>query len=296
MRAGVPGGVRDPRRRIPVPLHGGSPARVARPRRRKPRSSARRVRSRSSATTASPCAEAREHRGVSRAAGSVVDRQPLVAVRRARPRSGVVSQAARSRPRRGVPLLQGDRRRHRRPRVRVQTADRVLRLATGRAGARGAVHLHPRHVPRRDVDPRRQARRHRLDGRALRPRSVRPLPRPRRDREPVSRSRLGGAVLRAWRRRDRPVPHQQSRRRRPAVARLRGPAALRAGRRDGRQGMDERRRLRVGRRRHVSRRTARRPRGDRRSADPGAGHRRPGWRCPRRGRAPARRPTGGVWS
>ena len=78
-------------RRIPVPLHGGSPARVARQgegsrgalpdgcdhaRRRRRQAPALR----------------RERRGVSRAAGSVVDRQPLDAVRRARPRSGVVSR------------------------------------------------------------------------------------------------------------------------------------------------------------------------------------------------------------
>ena len=47
---------------------------------------------------------------------------------------------------------------------------------------------------------RRQARRHRFDGRALRPRGVRPLRRPRRDGQPVPRDRLGRAVLRPRRR------------------------------------------------------------------------------------------------
>ena len=57
------------------------------------------------------------------------------AVRRARSRSGAVPGAARRGARRHRALLHGDRRRHRRPGVRVQAADRPLRRAARRAGS-----------------------------------------------------------------------------------------------------------------------------------------------------------------
>ena len=119
---------------------------------------------------------------------------------------------SRTRPTPIVRVLPRDRRRHRRRRLRVQAADRLLRVAARRAAARAALPLHPRDVSRCRADPRRQARRHRLDRRALRPRGVRPLRRPRRHGQPVPRHRFGRAVpAPRGPRRDRAVPHVATR-------------------------------------------------------------------------------------
>ena len=129
-----------------------------------------------------------------------------------------------------------DRRRHRRPGLRVQAAVRPLRLAARRAAARGGVPLHPRDVPRRRARARRQARRRRLDRRALRPRGVRPLRRRCRHGEPVPRHRRRGPVPRR-RRRARAVPHEQPGQRRGPGPRRRRRAAVRARRDDGRHAV-----------------------------------------------------------
>ena len=105
--------------------------------------------------------------------------------------------AARRRARRHRALLHGDRRRHRRPRVRVQAAVRPLRRRSAPSRQLEAVCRYIREtLPRRRARARRQARRRRLDRRALRPGGVRPLRRRRRDRQPVPRHRRRGAVPR----------------------------------------------------------------------------------------------------
>ena len=77
--------------------------------------------------------------GLPRPAGQGLGHVGLDAVRRARPRSGAVPRPARRRAGRHRALLHGDRRRHRRPGLRVQAADRPLRRAARRAPARSGL-------------------------------------------------------------------------------------------------------------------------------------------------------------
>ena len=213
-------------------------------------------------------------------------------VRRSRPRSGADAHRPREQRRPDVGVLSRDRRCHRRPGVRVQAADRVLRVAARRAPARAALHLHPRGVPRRGADPRRQARRHRIDGRALRPRGVHQVRGARRHGQPLSGRRLGDALLRLRRRGPRALPHQQPGQRRPAVARLRRRAAVRPRRPDGRRRVDPARRVRSGGRGDVPERAGGGARCRRRRPDPRPWRRRPTGRRGggRPGRGDGRRP------
>ena len=104
--------------------------------------------------------------------------------------------------------------------------------------------LRPRPRRRPARDRRRQARRHRLDRRGLRPGvglppRRRPADRRRRDRQPVPRRRLARAVLRRLprrRRRLRPRPHLESRQHRPPGGRAgRRPPGVGAHRRADRR-------------------------------------------------------------
>ncbi len=178
-------------------------------------------------------------------------------VRRSGPRSGPLPGAARGRAGRHHPLLHGDHRRHRRPGVRVQAADRPLRRGACRAATGGGLLVHPRAPPGRRARARRQARRHRVDGRAVRPRGVRALRRRRRHRQPLPRDGRRDPVPRA-RRRARPVPHEQPGQRRATGPRRRRTAAVRACRGDGGRAVVGDRRLRARRRRHLPRAAGRR--------------------------------------
>ena len=144
-------------------------------------------------------------------------------------------------------LLHGRDRRRRRTRRGREAPGRLLRGA-GRArahGARAGLRPRPRRRPARDR--RRQARRHRLDGRGLRPGVDLPprrraADRRRDDREPVPGRRLARAVLRRLPRRRRslrPRPHVESRQHRPPGGR--------AGRRPPRVGANRRADRRLGR-------------------------------------------------
>ena len=96
--------------------------------------------------------------------------------------------------------------------------------------------LRPRALPGRRARARRQAGRHRVDGRAVRPRGVRPLRRRRGHRQPVPRHRRRRSVPRA-RRRARRVPHEQSRQWRAAGPAGRRDPAVPAGRPHGRRAV-----------------------------------------------------------
>ena len=206
-------------------------------------------------------------------------------MRRARSRSDAHAVPARRGPRCDRDVLQGDHRRHRRPGVRVQAADRLLRQPRRRAGARADLPLRARDVPGRHADPRRQAGRHRLDGEALCRGGVRAIRRACRHGQPVPRHRLDRAVLRARRRDHRAVPHEQPGWRRHPVARRRRVADLRPRRPPGRRRLVETWRLRARRRRHLSDRTGRRPSDRARRADPRPGGRSAGRRRGDGGRA-----------
>ena len=111
-------------------------------------------------------------------------------------------------------------------------------------------------------DPRRQARRHGLDRRAVRARAVRSLPRRCGDAVAVPRLRFDRALSAPRRQgRDPALPHLQPRRRRPAGAasRIRR-AAVRAHRPAGRRPVEHDRPGRPGRRRHLPGRDRPRPR------------------------------------
>ena len=154
-----------------------------------------------------PVPDGRDHR---RADGRIVgpmgfhdqldvrlDRVGIDAVRRSRPRPGPAPRRRSSQRRRRRGSSAG---RSSTP-PPTSSARSSRRSPTSPSSARNPqlerlCDLHPRGVPRRHADPRRQARRHRLDGRALRPRGVRPVRRPRRHGQPVPRHRLGRALLR----------------------------------------------------------------------------------------------------
>ena len=115
-------------------------------------------------------------------------RARLAAVRRPRPRAGEVSRRLAGRRRRASSTSA--------PRIvdatqdlvlRLQAADRLLRRPARRGPARAADGAHPQGGARGAGDPRRQARRHRLDRRAVRPRGVRALP-----------GRRGDVVAASW--------------------------------------------------------------------------------------------------
>ena len=176
----------------------------------------------------------------------------LDAVRRARPRPDAHAGTARRSPGRDRALLHRDRRRHRRPRVRVQAADRPLRRAACRGRARGGVRVHPRrhpHVPilldakRGDIGSTAEFYAREAFGRYRRRRG---------DVQPVPRHRCGRAVARA-RVGVRDLPHEQPGQWRAPGPRCRRPAAVRAGRRDGRDALGRARRGRSRRRRHLPR-------------------------------------------
>ncbi len=117
-----------------------------------------------------------------------------------------------------VHVLQGHHRRHRRPGLRLQAADRLFRRARRRRPARGNLHLPARDLSAHPADPRRQARRHRRHRAPVRARSVRPLRRRRGHRQSLHGLRFGRAVHGLARpRRDRAVPHVERGRLRPAV-------------------------------------------------------------------------------
>ncbi|CAD9220818.1 hypothetical protein BCEN4_1790004 [Burkholderia cenocepacia] len=219
----------------------------------------------------------------------------FAAVRRPRSRAVAFSRAVRRSARRDLRILPADRRRDRAVRECVQAADRVLRRASRGRPARAADRAHPSAASGPAGDPRREARRHRQHGRAVRARSVRALSRGRRHGEPVHGLRLGRAVLRARRQgRDRAVPHVEPGRLGPAVPRYQRPAAVSGGRRPrgeqveraerparprGRRDVPEGNRDRArDRRRHAAldprhRRAGRRRAGDRQRRPHGRRHR-----------------------
>jgi hypothetical protein len=181
-------------------------------------------------------------------------------------------------------LLRRDRRRHGGPCDRVQAADRVLRGAPRRVPARTPDPPHAAGRAARAGDPRREARRHRVDRGAIREGGVRALRRRCGDALAVHGLRLDPALPEVPGQGRLPaVPHVQSGRRRaaePAARFRRWPAAAVRARGAARaRTMECQRAARAGGRRDL-------PGGDRACAAGGAER---AVADPRRGRARRRR-------
>ncbi len=180
---------------------------------------------------------------------------------------------------RHCPLLHRHHRRHRRPGLRLQAADRLLRRARRRGPARADLPLPARTLSAHPADPRRQARRHRRHRPPVRARSLRALWRGRGHRQSLHGLRLGRALPGLARpRRDRAVPHLERGRLGPAVPRCRRPAAVPARGAPGGRQMEPQRPVRAGGGGDLSGGTGAGQGDRRRHAAAGAGHRGAGGR------------------